>query len=332
MLNKILRIGIIGAGSIVENTHLPVLKSNGNISVAWIYDSNIERSKLVSTMYRIPVMQESMLEKGFDEIDICLLAIPYGARLKYIELCASKQLGLYVEKPFAKTIHEHQKYCSLFTPSNIAIGFQRRYYQIVSTLSSIINSGIVGELKAIKFRQGYFTIKGGGSYLSNAQLAGGGVIIESAIHALDQILLFTNAKSVKLLQIKSLHKKGIDYDTVFSSEIKTSRGVIHIDCEISTLQNLENILELHFENTVIKCRLSPEVYLRAVGKTKKEINFNIEPEITQNTKTALTVNESFHIFWDEFISALNTSSPNITSASTSLITTSWIEQIYQNIK
>ena len=330
-MSKKFRVGIIGAGSIVENSHLPVLKNTKDISVSWVYDKNTQRSNLLSKMYKIPIVHEAVLENAMDEIDICLLTVPYGVRSKYIEACALKKKALYVEKPFAINLQEHQHYCSLFTPANLAVGFQRRYYKVVATLNSIINSGIFGELKTIKFKQGYFTLKGGSSYLAEAFLAGGGVIIESAIHSLDQILIATNAIAVKVLAIKCLSKKGIDYDTVFSSEITTLRGTIKIDCEISTLRNLENGLELHFENSILRCKLSAEPFV-VVTEKNRAINLTIEQLTTDNCIAARSVNESFFIFWSEFIKSLNTQEENLTSAKSSLLTTSWIEQIYQNIK
>ena len=77
-------------------------------------------------MYKIPIVHEAVLENAMDEIDICLLTVPYGVRSKYIEACALKKKALYVEKPFAINLQEHQHYCSLFTPANLAVGFQRR--------------------------------------------------------------------------------------------------------------------------------------------------------------------------------------------------------------
>jgi predicted dehydrogenase len=321
------RIGIIGAGNIVESNHLPVLKNIKDIKVVWIYDQNRERSSMMRAMYGVGIIEESDLEKSLEEIDICLLATPYGTRKKFIELVASKGKALYVEKPFALTIQEHQYYQSLYAETKLAVGFQRRYYRIVTTLKSIIRSEIFGTLKRIKFTQGYFMLKGGSGYLSNASLAGGGVIAESGIHALDQLLVITEASAVRLINLKSLSKEGIDYDTIFSSEIETLKGRVIVDCEVSTLRNLENGLELHFENAVAKCNLSHEAVVLMVGKDGA--TFKLTDILASNNVGSIT--ESFYVFWTKFIEAISTDKINLTVGNSSLITTSWIEQIYKDV-
>ena len=330
-VKKNCRIGIIGAGSIVENSHLPVLKNIQAAGISWIYDKNTVRSELISSMYGVPVIDEPSLESAMDDVDVCLLTIPYGVRARFIEMCAVKEKALYAEKPFATSVQEHEAYCGLFPFHKLAIGFQRRYYKIVSTLGSIISSGVLGQLTSIQFTQGYFSLKGGGGYLSDAALAGGGVIIESAIHALDQLLIASGAISVEVMNVKSIHKKGIDYDTKFDSLIKTFTQSIPVNCEISTLRNLSNGVKLQFENAVLKCNLSHDARPVVFKKDGALFHINLEDLIIKDN-TATSINKSFFIFWNQFLESLHSKTENLTHASTSLITTSWISQIYRNIR
>lgn len=311
----------------MENSHLPVLKSIPEVAVLWIYDKNPLRSSLLQEMYNVLRIGEEEIDAYMNQIDICLLAIPYGSRKKYIELAASKNVAIYVEKPFALTIQEHESYSRLFPPHKLAIGFQRRYYQIVKTLQSVIQSEVFGELQTIKFAQGYFSLKGGGGYLSDVALAGGGVIVESAIHSLDLLLLVTEAKSVRLRELKSVSKEGIDYDSIFESEIETPKGKADVYCEISTLRNLENGVEFYFKNASLKCQLSCNATLSLFGRESR--GFSIH-EIGSN-KNMESVSQSFFTFWTEFMDALSTEKHNRSLGNSSLITTSWIEQIYRKI-
>ncbi len=143
MLKKY-KVGIIGAGAIVELSHIPVLKNLEEIEIAWQYDKSVERSAVITKMFQVPALKEEELDSAIQQIDICLLTVPYGARKYFIEKCASKNKSLYVEKPFATKSDEHINYCSLFPAYKLAVGFQRRYYKIVYDLQKIIGSRIFG--------------------------------------------------------------------------------------------------------------------------------------------------------------------------------------------
>ena len=328
-----LRIGIIGAGSIVESNHLPAIRSLQRTTIAWIFDKNPRRTDLVSKMYGIPALAGEFPEEMLEQVDICLLATPYGTRKPYIDLCKKFRKCLVIEKPFAFSKEEHLDHCNGFEPWEIAVNFQRRYYRSVSTVGKIISSNIFGHLRSVDFLQGNFTLKGGSGYLSNAALAGGGVIAESASHILDIILLVTGAQQVKLSQMKSLYLSGLDYDTVFDSSIETAGSKIPVHCEISTLRNLSNGLYLEFDHAFVSCDLSPEGKTFLRNKNNKGVEFSLfneslyEGQFTQATR----VNTAFLLFWQQLLDGIREKKPNRTSAYDSLLTSSWIGEIYKKI-
>ena len=325
-----IKVGLVGAGEIVEYSHLPVLKNLEDVTVSWVYDTNFERSRLLASMYRVEPLPEGEVEKAIDRVDLCVLAIPYGSRLPYIEMCASKGKALYVEKPFAITLAEHERYCSLFPAHKLAVGYQRRYHGIVSTLASIIGSRMFGRLEAINYRYGTFHLKGGRGHLANATVAGG-VTIESAVHSLDQILLFTGATAVKVTDVKSLHRGSIDYDTIFTSEITAPSMTISTTCEISTLRNLGTGLELHFESATVRCGLTHDAAITVTARNGDTTRYRLErTSADANAPTAIV--EAFDIFWRHFLQSLTSGEESLTLGTSSLLTTHWIEQIYNHIR
>lgn len=325
---KKFRIGIIGAGKIVESIHLPVLLNLNEVLVCWIFDKSVDRSRMLSKMYGIKLILEQNLEDSLNDIDICLIAIPYGAREKYIYMCSRLKKCVYVEKPFALSLKEHENYCNLFSPSEIAIGFQRRYYPFVSELRQIINENTFGTIKHIQFNQGYFQLKGGTGFLSNAKLSGGGVIIESAIHSLDQILQFTTADNVVVKELVSLSANGIDYDTKFTSKLTSGENSFTVYSHISSLRNLANGITIEFEEAIIQLLPNVESHLYIRKKTDN----SVRPYIPSTHKKIVNnVTDSFIIFWLDFIKALSTKQYNQTNACTSLVVTTWIEQLYKKI-
>lgn len=330
-MKKEFKVGLIGAGKIVENSHLPVLKNIPGVSVSWVYDVNNDRSQLLSKMYQVKPISD--WEKQLHDVDICLITIPYGVRQNYLHAASSLAKSAYVEKPFALTVNEHTEMANSFEPYGLAIGFQRRVYRIVYELKELIGSNVLGKLISIDFKQGYFTLKGGGSYLGDARLSGGGVIIESAIHSLDQILLITAATNVEVNNATYIQKQRIDYDSIVQSTLVTPSGNIEVTTQVSTLRNLDNGLTLRFANGIVQCKLSSDAIVKVSSNNKDFSSFYLNAiNARPNKKFASTISSSFYIFWQSFIEALNNKEQNITSASGSLLTTKWIEKIYERFR
>ena len=122
------RLGIIGAGKVVEDGHLPVLKNLSGLKTKWICDGNIDCAKLLSKRYSVPHKPLDLTVKSLKEIDLCFIAIPVGARKPYLEACAQAGISIYVEKPFARTSEEHEYFRSLYPDHKVAVGLQRRFF------------------------------------------------------------------------------------------------------------------------------------------------------------------------------------------------------------
>lgn len=346
------KIGIIGAGGIVETNHLPAIAASDQAEIAWIYDKNPSRAELVAKMYGLSVLGEAQLWPAIATVDCCLLATPYGVRRSYIDACRNAGIGLVIEKPFAFSRREHEEYCAGFKEWAIAINLQRRYYLSVATLHRIIRTAIFGRLVAIRFNQGYFSLKGGSGYLSDVRLAGGGVIAESAIHSLDIILWITGASQVSVTRMRSLHKDRLDYDSEFESDIVTPFGNIPVHCAVSTLRNLASGLELEFEQATVSCDLSPDAPILVKGRAGGHANsfgpsqatgqavsqdagqdFYLASTLQRDELllSATKINEAFLIFWQQFLEGMAGHTVNRTSAHESLLTSAWIEEIYKSM-
>lgn len=322
-----MKIGIIGAGNIVENQHLPVLKNIKNVSIAWIYDSNPKRVDLLSKMYKIPALNTN-IEEAIQLIDVCLLAIPLGARKKYIDLCAQFNKALYCEKPFATSLEEHQELVSLFPDYALAVGFQRRCYANVRLLKDVMSTGMFGTLASIDIKQGAFSLKSGGksSFVSDAKLSGGGVLIESAIHLLDQVLFALGSEDVQVKALKSLAQQGIDYDSEVSAVLTLpGKKKIPLEISVSTIRSYVNGMQFIFEKCTVFCPLEASAGLKILLPTGQVL------DLVNTIPGALTVNAAFEEFWIDFLAALKLCTPNYTSAYNSVLTSKLIGEIYKRI-
>ena len=151
--------------------------------------------------------------------------------------------------------------------------------------------------------------------------------------SLDLLLMVTSAKAVKLSGLQSIQREGIDFEAVFDSIFETETGTIPVHCEISRLRNLASGLFLEFEHALVSCDLTPDGKIVVHDSRGRRAAFSLtdESRIEELSARATMVNEAFHIFWEQFLLGVAEKKPNRTSAYQSLLTSSWIGEIYKKI-
>lgn len=183
-----LRIGIIGAGQIVQASHIGNYRSCENVEIVGICDVNEAAAKSVAEKYGIPKAFGShieMLEECKpDAVSVCV-PNAFHSRLT----CDALRHGchVYCEKPPAITVKEVEEMLSLAKENNclLTFGFHFRHGQNVSFLKKKIDSGEMGDIYAARVqwlrRRG---IPGWGNF-TNKSMQGGGPLIDIGSHMLD---------------------------------------------------------------------------------------------------------------------------------------------------
>jgi predicted dehydrogenase len=322
-------VGIIGAGDIVTMGHLPVLLAMDKVSVVWITDSDPRKLESVVRAFRIKACELPQDPKQLPEADVILLAIPYGARRSYYMALRDRPSALYVEKPFAKTLEEHRKLCSWFPDYRLACGFQRRSSGTTLLVRRILDEKLFGPLVRIDFGFGKPGLTTAGKYYSDIGLAGGGILLESAIHGIDAILFCTRAVNVEIKCAKMIAEGGFDLHTTAELLITTERKEC-ISCQVtvSCLQDTIEGLEFVFENAVMAFSFNKEsVVVRPIHGIDAYSLSTLEGNLTPHTTY-----QSFYEFWSLFLAGLRAQQANYTSASQSILTTRSIEGLYAAAK
>jgi predicted dehydrogenase len=229
-------IGVVGAGQMAAEVHVPALLSLSDARLSWIVDRDNSKARVLSKAVGIQPVDMPARLSDLPYADVVLLAIPYGVRGPFYEEFKRRETGLYVEKPFASCLADHRALCGMFAPERLACGFQRRSFGSSAALREIVRCGLFGDLQSVRVEFGAPGTRAG-SYQSDLRMAGGGVLFDVGIHALDLALFISGAARADVRRVEMIRDHGFDTDTEALIDIVNSEGrVSEIDLFVSTLR------------------------------------------------------------------------------------------------
>src|SRR4051812_13543833 len=192
MNNKKLRYGLIGAGSNAERKHLNNYMTLPNVELVSICDVNIESAERLAQKYNIKKVYsnyEDMLNN--EELDLVSICTPNYLHAEISIYALSKGVNVHCEKPLAVNAIEAQKIVEAKNKSGkkVMLGLNNRFTNEAVFLKKYIDAGYLGDIYQVKAgwirRSG---IPGRGTWFTNKDCAGGGVMIDLGVHYLDLAL------------------------------------------------------------------------------------------------------------------------------------------------
>src|SRR5215469_16318325 len=148
-----LSVGIVGAGEVSRQIHLPVLCSMPEVRVAWIHDRDTRRCQALAQAYGIAGTTADT-PQALPPADVVLLAIPVEARGTYLDAFAAGQTAVLCEKPFATTAASHRGLTERYSPERLGCGYMRRFYDSSQILRDVVARGWFGGLRRLRIAEG----------------------------------------------------------------------------------------------------------------------------------------------------------------------------------
>ena len=227
-------IVIIGAGSIVNDAHLPAYKLAG-FEVAGIFDLDQEKAELTSKKFGIPRVCDSLA----DLVDLahgknCVydMALPASAIISTLTQLPN-DIGILIQKPMGENLADARQILHICHEKRLAAGinFQLRHAPNVVEARKMINAGRIGDVYDIEVRITVFTPWNNWKFLFDIPRV---EIVYHSIHYIDLIRSFMGdpqsvyAKTIKhpkMLELASTKSSIIlDYGEAKRATINTNHG------------------------------------------------------------------------------------------------------------
>ena len=247
-----LKIGVIGLGDI-SKIHIPAIQSNPYAELAAVCDIDPVMEGTVEGPVFYTDYHDMLANESLDCVHVCL---PHHLHYTATKACVEKGVHVFQEKPLALDAKEGKLLVELEVQHpdiKIGISLQNRRNETVEKLLEIAASGEHGKIMGIKglvawFRpKEYYAIK---PWRGQMEYAGGGVMINQALHTMDLMQLFGGEIKKIKGSIDNLLDYGLEVEDTATARIDFAGGAKGL--LFATNANSENSsveLEVLFEKS-----------------------------------------------------------------------------------
>lgn len=210
-----IKIGLLGAGGIVQAVHIPSLKRIEGIEITAVADVNKEKLRYVSEKFDIKhtfTEWEKLIET---KIDAVIISSPNVFHAEQSIKAMESGKDVLCEKPVCLTSKEAEEIfrVSEKTEKIFMAAFPRRFSGETKVIKPMIDRGEFGEIYYIKAsclrRRG---IPGLGTWFTDKKLAGGGSMMDIGVHVLDLVMYLIGGPEPKII-VGSTYEKFKDNAT-----------------------------------------------------------------------------------------------------------------------
>lgn len=323
-----MKVGIIGAGLVTSGSHLPVLVNMPGVSVDWICDRSAAAAAQVARSYKIGKTYTDIA--ACPDVDVVLVATPVGARRAVIPAALARGWHVFSEKPFALSLAEHDEYLSEARRHNVQIGVGqvRRYAKPTATARKLLERQFLGSILRVGASEGMrvrATGRGTGWHMTDPA-QGGGVLMETGSHLVDQVLYVLGAHSASLREAAQERHLGLELASSLVADVRLANGdTVTCSIELSMLEDLCNGIFIEFPNYVLKVGLFFEESLALVSRDGTTLCELATTEGVDNPT------RGFVAEWRDFLEQCRTGEPSSVDAASVRNTTALIEASYKKV-
>lgn len=227
--DKSIGIAIIGAGEIVQSSHLPAYKI-AEFNIVGIYDIDMRKAQTVAQSFDLKKCYQSLEELlEDDEVQVVDIAVPAKFQPEIVEKVVRTGKHVLCQKPLAETMEEAKKIHRVVQEAGVkgAVNQQMRWAPGIRASHTIIERGWLGELVQASIQVNVFTNWESWPWLTEIDTL---EVMYHSIHYLDSIRFlfgtpeYIYADGAKFPNQKAKGESRTLIHMKFSGE---TRGLIH---------------------------------------------------------------------------------------------------------
>jgi len=221
-----LKVAVIGLGDI-SKIHIPAIQANPNAQLAAVCGLDESLKDTIPGVNFYTDYQVMLEKESLDCVHVCL---PHYLHYPVTKACVEKGVHVFQEKPLSLNTQEGLALAKLEEENQdvkICVCFQNRFNESFEMLRDIVGSGQYGKIIGIKglvtwFRpKEYYNVK---PWRGKMEFAGGGVMINQALHTIDLIQLLGGEIDRIRGSIDQLLDYGVEVEDTAAAHIQFKNG------------------------------------------------------------------------------------------------------------
>jgi predicted dehydrogenase len=225
-----LRVGIVGLGTLAKGVHVPVLASMNNVDIIAVAEINANQGRAFCQKTGIPEFYEQYRHMYQDSaLDAVFISLPNALHYDAVKAALQQGLHVYCAKPMGLRSQDAQDLVLLAQRKKLvlAVGYNRRSTRFAEQIVNATQSLTLGkllQLHAILIYPGPYIgyTPGGTWHLEDKYI----VLYDVGSHLIDLILYALSDRITEVSATSQNTMLGYDVDDNIVGHLKTQKGTI----------------------------------------------------------------------------------------------------------
>lgn len=250
---KILMVGIIGCGTVVQTMYANTFPVLPNVKVRSVYDLNTKNAQKAAELFQAEIQSPQEMKQNVDAV---VIATPPHTHFQLVSETLSEGKTVICEKPFVGKRADAEALVKLASEkrAKLYVAHFRRMFPHLQLVRSLTATGIFGAVTGMNIIEGgRFSWDAQSGYVMNDPF--GGVLFDTGSHTIDMALfaaMLDQGKFAVTINTVTRDKQEPSHEIqssfTFESEQGRGKGKVHL----SRYQVLANIITIEYEHGAIQ--------------------------------------------------------------------------------
>lgn len=220
-------IGLIGAGEIAQNFHLPIHFRLPNVNLFAIYDRNKSKAQHIAEKYNIPHVFTSIDEMlKLDELTAVDLCTSTDVHSEFAVAAIEAGKHTLIEKPLARNYQEAKSILEAEQKSDVKVmvATNQRFRYDAKMLKSYVLHNEIGNIFYV--HGSWLQQKRNAEWRQQIEKSGGGVLIDLGISLIDSLMWISDFPKISSVSANTFKHLTSKVEDVCIANIKFENGSI----------------------------------------------------------------------------------------------------------
>ncbi|MEC5236192.1 Gfo/Idh/MocA family oxidoreductase [Bacillus sp. FSL R9-9530] len=282
---NILKVGVIGCGSIAQYRHLPEYEANPYVQIVAVCDSNKKRAKEVANKYGVNMYTDYNELINCEELDAVSVCTPNDLHASISIVALQSGIHVLCEKPMATSKKDAEMMIEAAEKSGkkLMIGHNQRFVTSHQKAKQLIENGEIGKIYSFRTAFGHsgpenWSVDGKESWFFKKDEAFLGAMGDLGVHKADLIRYILNEEITEVgAFVETSAKTFSNVDDCAVCMLKSESGIIGtLAASWSYVSKEDNSTIIYGEKATLRLEDDPTYSLILQYKNGEVVKYELD--------------------------------------------------------